>query len=165
MQVILQEDVAKLGNAGEVVTVREGFARNFLLPQKKAVVADPKNLKMLEHQKRVIAAQQAALKAEAQAFAAKLAKAAVTLSREAGAIADEVEGAEGAKVVAQDSEERIFGSVTNRDISEALREAGFTVDRRDIQIHEPIRKLGNYEVAIKLQAGVVATVNVAVVKK
>lgn len=166
MQVILQEDVIKLGQAGDVVTVREGFARNFLLPQLKAVVADPKNLKMLEHQKRVISVKQAKLKAEALQFAEKLAKASLTLQREAGIIPEPEEVPLPAKEgEVKEPEERIFGSVTTRDVAEALRHAGFTIDRRDIVIKEPIRKLGKYEVAVKLQAGVVATIHVSVVKK
>ena len=147
MQLILQEDVINIGKAGDVVDVQEGFGRNFLLPRKKAVLADPKNLTMLEHQKRVVAARQQKLKVESESLAIKLQALSLTISREEG------------------EAEKIFGSVTAKDIAEALRHAGFVVDRHDIKLEEPLRELGGYEVQIKLPAQVMATIKVSVVKK
>ena len=147
MQVILQEDIAKLGKAGDVVNVREGFGRNYLLPQKKAVVADPKNIRQLEHQKRVVAAKQAKVRGAAEELAAKLANVSLTISREAG------------------EEDKIFGSVTVKDIHEALRAEGHTVDRHAVALEAPIKQLGIFEIPVKLHAEVTATVKLWVVKK
>lgn len=147
MQVILQEDVAKLGKAGDVVNVREGYGRNFLLPQKKAVVADPKNIRQLEHQKRVVTAMQAKVRGVAEELAAKLASVSLTISREAG------------------EEDKIFGSVTVKDIHEALRIEGHTVDRHAVQLETPIKQLGIFDIPVKLHSDVTATVKLWVVKK
>jgi large subunit ribosomal protein L9 len=147
MQVILQEDVRNVGKAGEIVEVREGFGRNFLLPQKKAVVAEPGNLKALEHQKRVVAARQQKLKAAASEIAKKLEAVSLTIGRESG------------------EEDKLFGSVTNKDIVDALRTEGFTIDRHDLVLAEPIKQLGIFEVPVKLHPEVTGTVKVWVVKK
>lgn len=147
MQVILQEDVASLGKAGDVVKVRNGYGRNFLLPKGKAVVADPKNLKMLEHQKRVVAAKESKRKASAEDLATKLGSLSLTISREAG------------------EAEKLFGSVTTKDIAEALRREGYTIDRRDIHLDEPIKQLGIFDVPVKLHPEVTGTVKVWVVAK
>ncbi len=147
MQVILQEHIAKLGNAGDIVTVKDGFARNYLLPQKKAILADPKNMKQLEHQKRVVAAKQLKVKRGAEELAQKLQDVSVTIGREAG------------------EEEKLFGSVTNKDIAVALRNEGFIIDRHDIKLDEPIKQLGVFDVEVKLHPEVIATVKVWVVKK
>lgn len=147
MQVILQEDVAKLGKAGDVVNVREGYGRNFLLPQKKAVVADPGNIKQLEHQKRVVTAKQAKARSVAEALAGKMNAVSLTISREAG------------------EEDKIFGSVTVKDIAEALRAEGHVVDRYAIALENPIKQLGIFEIGVRLHPEVTATVKLWVVKK
>lgn len=147
MQVILQEDVAKLGKAGDVVNVREGYGRNFLLPQKKAVVADPGNIKQLEHQKRVVTAKQAKARSVAEALAGKMNAVSLTISREAG------------------EEDKIFGSVTVKDIAEALRAEGYVVDRYAIALENPIKQLGIFEIGVRLHPEVTATVKLWVVKK
>lgn len=147
MQVILQEDVVKLGKAGEVVNVKEGFGRNFLLPTRKAVLADPKNLKQLEHQKRVAGAKQAKLKKAMDELAQKIGTLSLTIGREAG------------------EEDKLFGSVTTKDIFDALRAEGIAVERHSIDLAEPIKQLGIFDVSVKLPAGVMATVKVWVVKK
>ena len=147
MQVILQEDVASLGKAGEVVRVRDGYGRNFLLPKGKAVLADPKNLKMLEHQKRVVAAKEAKRKTSAEELAAKIGSLSLTINREAG------------------EAEKLFGSVTTKDIAEALRREGYNIDRRDINLDEPIKQLGIFDVPIRLHPEVTGTVKVWVVAK
>lgn len=147
MEVILQEDVINLGKAGDVVKVREGYGRNFLLPKKKAVVADSKNINQLEHHKRVAAAKQAKVRKFATELADKLSKVSITIAREVG------------------EEEKLFGSVTAKDVADALRGEGFTIDRHDIELSEPIKQLGIFEVSIKLHSEVKGIVKVWVVKK
>lgn len=147
MEIILREEVEGLGKAGELVKVREGYARNFLLPQKKAVQADPKNIKMIEHQKKAAEAREKKQKRACEEFAAKLAAVSVTIAREAGA------------------EEKIFGSVTARDIADALKREGITVDKKQIVLAEPIKQIGVSDVTVKLHPEVNATVKVWIVKK
>src|ERR1700760_3292771 len=124
MQLVLKEDVHNLGSAGDLVKVRPGFGRNFLIPQGKAVVATASNVKEIEHQKKLIAANKAAQAKDAQAIADKLAAIEVSIERQAG------EG------------DKLFGSVTSRDIEAALKEKGVTVDHRKIHIAEPIKTIG-----------------------
>lgn len=147
MQVILKEDIQNLGKAGDVVSVREGYGRNFLLPRKKAILAQAENLKELEHQKRVVAALQMKRKKEAEVLAGKIASLSITIGREAG------------------EEDKLFGSVTTKDISEALRAEGFIVDRRDIVLEAPLKQLGIFDVPLKLHPEVTGTVKVWLVKK
>jgi large subunit ribosomal protein L9 len=147
MQVILQVDVPSIGRAGDVVNVREGFGRNYLLPRKKAVVANPGNLNELEHHKRVVGAKIAKMKKSAEELSAKLEGVSITISRESG------------------EEDKLFGSVTVKDISDALRGEGFTIDRHDIVLDAPIKKLGIYDVSVRLHPEVHSTVKVWVVKK
>ncbi len=147
MQVILKEDVANLGKAGDVVSIRDGYGRNFLLPQKKAILAAPNNLKQLEHQKKVVAALQLKAKKNAEGLSTKLADLSLTISRDAG------------------EEDKLFGSVTTKDISEALRGEGYVVDRHDIHLEGPIKQLGIFDVPVKLHPEVTGTVKVWVVKK
>lgn len=147
MQVILQETISKLGNAGDIVNVREGYARNYLLPQKKAVVADTQNVKELEHQKRVVAAKELKVKKVAEEFATKLAALSITIGREVG------------------EEDKLFGSVTNKDIADALRVEGHMIDRHNILLQEPIKSLGIFDIPVKLHHEVTATLKIWVVKK
>jgi len=147
MQVILQVDVSSLGKAGEVVDVREGYGRNFLIPQKKAILADPKNLKMLEHQKRVVSAKQLKLKRLAQELLEKLSNTSITIARDAG------------------EDDKLFGSVTTKDIADTLRREGFEIDRHSIHLDAPIKSLGVFDVPIKLHAEVSGALKVWVVKK
>lgn len=147
MQVILQEKVPQLGEAGDIVNVKPGYGRNYLLPRGLAVTADPKNVRMLDHQKRVVQAKESKRKTKAEELARKLAELSLTISREAG------EG------------EKIFGSVTTKDIAEGLRRENFIVDRHDIKLEEPIKQLGIFDVEVKLHSEVNGTVKVWVVKK
>jgi len=147
MQVILQQDIPNVGKAGDVVTVREGYARNYLLPKKLAEVADPGNLKQLEHHKRVVATKISKMKKSAEELAVKLSQLSVTISRESG------EG------------DKLFGSVTNKDLAEALRAEGFTVDRHDIRLEDTIKTLGIFDIPVRLHPEVVGTFKVWVVKK
>jgi len=147
MEVILKEEIAGLGKAGELVKVRDGFARNYLIPLKKASPADPKNVRMIEHQKKQAEARSNKLRKVAEDLAAKLGATSVTLSRETG------------------EEDKIFGSVTTKDIADALRKAGVSIDKRQITIKEPIKSIGTFDVDVKLHAEVNGTVKVWVVKK
>ncbi len=147
MEVILREEIAGLGKAGELVKVRDGFARNYLIPLKKASPADPKNVRMIEHQKKQAEARSNKLRKVAEDLAAKLGATSVTLSRETG------------------EEDKIFGSVTTKDIADALRKAGVSIDKRQITIKEPIKSIGTFDVDVKLHAEVNGTVKVWVVKK
>ncbi|MFA4875678.1 MAG: 50S ribosomal protein L9 [bacterium] len=147
MQVILSVDVPNLGRAGDVVDVREGFGRNYLLPRKKAVVAAPGNLREVEHQKRVVVAKLAKMKKGAEELSAKLSSVSITIARESG------------------EEDKLFGSVTSKDISDALRTESFSIDRHDIHLDAPIKQLGIFDVSVRLHPEVTGTVKVWVVKK
>jgi large subunit ribosomal protein L9 len=145
MEVILREDVANLGKMGEVVRVRDGYARNYLLPRKLVLIANKKNLKSFEHQKRVVADQRGRVVKQAETLAEKLAALLLVFPVKAG------------------EEGKLFGSVTNIDIEKALKAKGFEVERRKIHLAEPIKALGDYEVAVRLTADVTANVKLSVV--
>lgn len=147
MQVILQEDISTLGKAGEVVTVKPGYARNFLLPRKMAVLADAANLNALEHHRKVAASRQAKLTAEATARAKTLSGVQVTVEAEVG------------------DEGKLFGSVTTSDIVAKLKELGHVVEKTQVQLKEHIKQIGTYSVEIKLHADVTAPVTVNVVER
>src|SRR5262245_8005638 len=124
MQVILKEDVHNLGKSGELVTVKDGYGRNYLLPPGKAVHATKKNVAQLEHEKKMIAARNAKLQKDAQSIADRLAQIEVTIERQAGPD----ERAEGDKEAAPAG--KLFGSVSTRDVEQALAEKGVAIDRR-----------------------------------
>jgi len=147
MQIILQEDVEKLGNRGEVVTVAEGYARNFLLPRKLALEATPGNMKRLEKMRVAFAKKESTERADAQKLAELLAAVSLTLTRKSG------------------ENDQLFGSVTSADISEALAAQGFTIDKRKIQLADPIKTLGEFPVPVKLHREVQAAVAVTVKKE
>jgi large subunit ribosomal protein L9 len=147
MRIILREDLDNLGTAGEVVTVRDGYARNFLLPRGLAALATEKDVAKLEHERRVIAVRSAKLAKDLAAQVDKLSQVSVSLSRAVG------EG------------DKLYGSVTNRDIADALKEQGQEIDPRKIVLEEPIKTLGMTEVAIKLGKDATAKIKVWVVKK
>jgi large subunit ribosomal protein L9 len=147
MQVILRDDMDNLGKSGEVVNVKPGYARNYLLPRGHAVKATASDVARVEHEKRVIAARTAKLAKEAQAEADKMSQVTVSIARAVG------------------EEDKLFGSVTSRDIAEALAEQKVTVDAKKIHLDEPIKALGLTEVPIKLGQGVTAKIKVWVVKK
>jgi len=145
MEVILKEDIANLGKMGEVVRVRDGYARNYLLPRGLVLVANKRNLKGFEHQKRILAGQRERVVRQAQTLAEKLAATSLAIPVKTG------------------EEGRLFGAVTNIDIEKALRAKGLDVERRRIHLAEPIKNLGDFEVSIRLAADVTATVKVSVV--
>ncbi len=147
INVILQQDLSNLGKTGEVVKVRPGYARNYLLPKQLAAPATTKNINRLEHDKKAAAARAAKAKAAATELAAKIDATPVTLARKAG------EG------------DKLFGSVTSTEIAAALKEKGVEVDRRKIELAEPIKALGTFSLAVKLGYDVTATVKVEVTRK
>jgi len=145
MKVILREDVHNLGKAGDVAKVRGGYGRNFLIPTGKAVLASDKNLRQLDHQKRVILQQQAKQKASAEAVAAKIGGLTINIARKVG------------------EQDKMYGSVTNKDIAEAAAKLGVEIDRHAIVLAEPIKALGTFEVPVKLHSAVTANIKVWVV--
>jgi large subunit ribosomal protein L9 len=144
MKLILREDVPNLGRGGEVVEVKPGYGRNFLLPRKLAVLANPKNLRDIEHQKQVATAKAAKLKASAEAVAKRLADTPVTLKRKVG------------------EQDKLYGSVTAMDIAEALAARGLQIDRRSIDLAEPLKTVGEFEVPVKLHHEVAGKVKVKI---
>jgi large subunit ribosomal protein L9 len=145
MKVILREDIDGLGKSGELVTVKDGFGRNYLLPQKKGVLASEQNLRQLEHEKAVISARSAKLKGAAEELAKKVGNIQVTIKRKVG------------------EQDKLFGSVTALDIAEALAAQGQQVDRRGLHLAEPIKTVGKHEVELRLHRDVVAKIKVDVV--
>ena len=144
MKVFLKEDVKNLGKMGDVVNVAEGYARNFLLPKKFAVEANTKNLKEFEHNKRLIQEKAVKIKDASKALAERLSALTLKIKAKAG------------------EEEKLFGSVTTMDISEAFKAEGFEVDKKKIVLGEPIKRLGEYTVEVKVHSDVNATVKVQV---
>jgi large subunit ribosomal protein L9 len=144
IQVILRDDVPNLGKIGEVVRVKPGYARNFLLPRGLAIEASGKNLRMLEHQKRVIATKAEREQTAAAGVASKLEGLRLTVKANAG------------------EEGRLFGSVTNLDVERLLAEKGFRVDRRRIGLEEPLKQLGTYPIVVEVGRGVRATVELTI---
>ena len=147
MKLILREDVESLGKIGEIVEVAGGYGRNYLLPRGLAVKASSKNLKEQEHQKKLIQASMDRQKKDAQEMAGSLDSVSCTIARKTG------------------EDEKLYGSVTSRDIEEALREEGVSIDRKRILLEEPLKKLGVYTVPVKLHADVTGNIKVWVVKE
>jgi large subunit ribosomal protein L9 len=145
MNVILTENVKGLGNMGDVVKVKPGYARNFLVPNKLAVEASTRNLNELEHHRR------------------QLTRKAEKLSQEASVLKNRIETLECVLAHRAGEEGKLFGSVTSMEIEAALAAKGIEIDRRKILLDQPIKSLGSHEVAIKLNAGVNATLKVCVV--
>jgi len=144
MQVILREDVPNLGRPGDVVKVRSGYARNFLLPRSLAVEANPKNLRAFEHEKALAMRRREARRAEALRLKERLEELSLEVLARAG---------EGGK---------LFGSITNQDVERALAGQGINVDRRRIVLHEPIKQLGDFVVPIRVDSEVEASLKLRV---
>jgi len=144
MQVILREDISNLGKSGELVSVKPGYGRNYLIPQGIAVLATERNVKLLEHHKRTIAQRNAKLLKDAQSVAEKLTSLTLKFARQAG---------EGGK---------LFGTVSTRDIEEEAKKAGVALDRKKLHLAEHIKTVGEYTVDVKLSQGVVAKLKVQV---
>jgi large subunit ribosomal protein L9 len=147
VQVVLQEDVAKLGKSGELVRVRPGFARNYLIPRQLAVPATTAAIHRIEHDKAVAIARAEKSKKEAREAAEKIGAVKVTIAQKAG------------------DDGRLFGSVTTKDIAAAFAAKGVVVDRRKIELAEAIKNVGEFELKVALVSDVVATLKVEVVAK
>ncbi len=145
MKVILTENVDGLGKIGDMVKVKPGYARNFLVPRRLAVEANTRNLTELEHQKRQMARKLEKVTKEAEIFKTRIEGVKCVLTHRAG------------------EEGKLFGSVTSMEIEAKLAEAGVALDRKKILLPEPIKALGDYQVPVKLQAGVIAQIKVSVV--
>ena len=146
MQIILKTDIDKLGKDGDLVTVANGYARNYLIPHKKAIEATNKNRRNLEHEKRVEVDRSNKQMKDAEKFAEELSGVSCTIKVQAG------------------ENDRLFGSVTSIDITTALEELGYSIDRRKIILEEPIKELGVFTVPVKIFQDVTANIKVWVVK-
>jgi len=147
MEIILREDVEKLGQRGEVVKVATGYARNFLLPRRMAVAATPSNKKIVEQERQSYLKREAKVEGEAKELAALMGKVEVTIAQKAG------------------ENEQLFGSVTANDIVVALEKLGYSVDRKKIQLDEAIKTLGDFKVAVRLHRDVAVEIPVHVVRE
>jgi large subunit ribosomal protein L9 len=145
MEVILREHVDNLGQRGEVVKVANGYARNYLLPRKLALVVTDANKRQIERERVKFDAHEAEEKKVAEAIGARLANADITIARKVG------------------ETEALYGSVTSSDISEALAAKGIEIDRRKLQLADPIKQLGEFDVPVRLHRDVTSTVKVKVV--
>jgi large subunit ribosomal protein L9 len=147
MKIILRQDFEQLGRIGDVVDVKDGYARNYLIPRNIAYQATPGGIKMLEEEKKQHSRRQEKEKTAAERLAAQLEKVSVTIQMKVG------------------EDEKLFGSVTSQMISDVLQEKGITLDKRHIELEEPIKALGIYEVPARLAAGVHGIVKVWVVRE
>ena len=147
MEVILREDIDKLGNRGEIVKVADGYARNFLLPHRLAVAATDANKKIVEQERQAHLRREAKETSDAADLAKMMAGVSVTIAQKAG------------------EQEQLFGSVTAKDIAEALARQNYTIDRRKIHLDEPIRQLGEHKATLRLHREVSVEIGVNVVKE
>jgi large subunit ribosomal protein L9 len=147
MDIILREDVEKLGTRGQVVKVAAGYARNFLLPKRLAVPATDANRKIVEQERQAHLRKEAKIKSEAEDLSKLLAGVSVTIAQKAG------------------ENDQLFGSVTAKDVSDALAGQNFTVERRKIQLEESIKQLGEFKVPVRLHKDVTAEITVNVVRE
>ena len=147
MEVILREDIDKVGSRGEIVKVAPGYARNFLLPRRLAVSASEANKKIVEQERQAHLRRETKVQADAQDLAKMMAAVEVTISQKAG------------------ENEQLFGSVTAADVAAALEKQGFTIERRKVQLDEPIKTLGDFKVSLRLHREVSVEVPVHVVRE
>jgi large subunit ribosomal protein L9 len=147
MEVILREDIDRLGNRGQVVKVADGYARNFLLPKRLAVAATDANRKIVEQERQAHLRREAKQKSEAEDLSKLLTGVTVTIAQKAG------------------ENDQLFGSVTSKDVADALAAKNFTIDRRKVLMDEPIKQLGEFKIPVRLHKDVTAEVTVQVVKE
>jgi len=147
MEVILREDIDKLGNRGEVVKVAPGYARNFLIPKRLAVEANASNKKIVEQERQAHLRKEAKQESEASDLAKLVNGVSVTITQKSG------------------ENDQLFGSVTSKDVADALAAKNFTIDRRKILLDEPIKQLGEYKIPVRLHKNVTAEVTVVVAKE
>ena len=145
MRVILKAPVKDLGTIGDVVNVSAGYARNYLIPKGKAINSSSKQLKKLNHEKKILEKKLLELKVQKEELKKTLEALTITIRRKVGA------------------KEKLFGSVTTQDIEEAITKQGFTIDRKNIQLNAPLRKLGVHKIPYKIMEGIVAELNIAIV--
>ena len=145
MNVILRENVENLGSIGDNVRVSAGFFRNFLFPRKLAVHADENNLQQVEHQKRALKKKLAAMRAEKEGLKGRIEGINLVIRRKAG------------------ESQKLFGSITNQDIAEAIEAQGVKLDRKQIELEGSIKKLGNFKVPVRLMEGISAEINLSIV--
>jgi len=147
MEVILREDIEKLGSRGDVVKVAPGYARNFLLPKRMAVAATEANKKIVEQERQAHLRKEAKVQGEAQELAKIMTGATVRIAQKAG------------------ENDQLFGSVTSKDIAEGLTAQNYNIDRRKIQLDDPIRQLGEYKIPVRLHKDVTVEITVIVAKE
>jgi large subunit ribosomal protein L9 len=147
MDVILREDIDKLGSRGDVVNVAAGYARNFLLPKRLAVAATDSNKKIVEQERQAHLRKEAKDRTEAEDLGKMMAGVSIVIAQKAG------------------ENDQLFGSVTSKDIAEALEKKNYTIDRRKIQLDEPIKQLGEHKVPVRLHKDVTAEITVSVVRE
>jgi large subunit ribosomal protein L9 len=147
MEVILREDIEKLGSRGDLVKVAPGYARNFLLPKRMAVAATGANRKIVEQERQAHLRKEAKLKGEAEDLLKLINGVSVTIAQKAG------------------EQDQLFGSVTSKDVADALAAKDFTIDRRKIQLDEPIKQLGEFKVPVRLHKDVIAEITVVVARE
>jgi large subunit ribosomal protein L9 len=145
MQVILREDIDNLGSIGDLVKVADGYARNFLVPKKKAIEATPDNLNAMNHAKKMVSDRIRKIKKDATAEADQLRGLAVIIKAKTG------------------EEGKLFGSVTSMDIADAVKAKGVEIDKRKIVLDEPIKRLGDYTISVKMHADILADIKVSVI--
>ena len=147
MEIILREQVEKLGDRGDIVKVKAGYARNFLLPQRKAILVTPHNVRQVEQEKVALVRREAIEKKESEFLAQQLSELNLEFSRKVG------------------ENEVLYGSVTTMDIVQILLEKGFEIEKRKINLEEPLKSLGKHEVPIKLHREVTALLKIEVLKE
>jgi large subunit ribosomal protein L9 len=147
MKVILREDIEKVGKSGQIVEVKDGFGRNYLIPRGLAAVATRKNVSHLEHEKRIIGDVQKKKRGTAELLADKLANLSLTIFCQVG------------------EQDKLFGAVTSRDIADQLRREGYEIDRRQIVLEDPLKQLGVFTVPVKLGEGIEVALKVWLVRK
>ena len=147
MKIILKEDIKKLGKMGQIVDVADGYARNYLVPKGLAVEASTKNIRSLEHEKKIIQEKARKHKDSAQDLASRISALTLTIKAKSG------------------EEEKLFGSVTTMDIAEALLTQGVEIEKKKIVLEEPIKRLGSYSVQIKLHPDVSVPLNIQVIQE
>ena len=145
MKVILKEDIPNLGKAGQIVNVKDGYARNFLFPKGLALLADEKNMKLLEYQKKKIEEEAKKKRQDTQSIFERLSQVNLKISAKAG------------------EDQKLFGSITSKDIANALEKEGFAIDKKQITVSEPIKRIGEYEVEVKLHENITAKVKVTII--
>ena len=147
MKVILKEDVKHVGKMGQIVDVADGYARNYLIPKGLVTKASTKNIKFLEHEKRIIQEKSKKIRNSAQDLASRISSLTISIKAKAG------------------EEGKLFGSITTMDVAEALQKEGVEIDKKKISLEEPIKRLGSYTVNIKLHSDVSAPLNIQIVEE